>query len=103
MAAIAPVSWSVSLALEAAARFLWSASLASVSCGVSFALEAAVRFVWYASVAAVSCGVVVAIRRAIFVAAEDTLPVATLFLGGMSRKVTVTALAEVDIGESTDV
>jgi len=79
LGAIAPVSWGVSLALEAAGRFLWSASLDSGSCGVSLALEAAARFVWYASVAAVSCGVAVALRRAIFVAAEDTLPVATLF------------------------
>jgi len=61
---MSPVSWGVSLALEAAARFLWYASQASVSCGVSLALEGA-RFVWYASVAAVSCGVAVALRRAI--------------------------------------
>jgi len=40
-----PVSWGVSLALEAAAPFLWSASLTSVSCAVSLALEAAARFV----------------------------------------------------------
>ena len=73
-----PVSWGVSLALEAVTRFLWPASLASVSCGVSLALEAAARFVWHASVAAVSCGVTVALRREIFVAAEDTLPMATL-------------------------
>jgi len=53
--------------------------LASVSCGVSVALEAAARFIWYSSLAAVSCGVAVALRRAIFVAAEDTLPIGTLF------------------------
>jgi len=73
------VSWGVSPAVEAAARFLWSANLASVSCGFSVALETAARFVWYASVTAVSSGVAVALRRAIFVAAEDTLPMATLF------------------------
>jgi hypothetical protein len=74
-----PVLWGVSLALEAAARFVWYASQATVSCGVSLALKAAARFVWYASVAAVSCGV--ALRRAIFVAAEDPLPMTTLFFG----------------------
>ena len=36
-------------------------------------------------------GVAVALKRAIFVVAEDTLPMATLFVGGMSQKVTVTA------------
>ena len=81
-----PVSWGVSLALEAAARFLWYASLASVSCKVCLALEAAAQFVWYASVAVVSCGVTDALRRAIFVAAEDTLPMTTLFWVACRRK-----------------
>jgi len=91
LGAIAPVSWGVSLALEAAAPFLWSASLASVYCGISLALEAAEQFVWYASVAAVTCGVAVALLRETFVTAEDILPMAKPFLCGMLRKVTVTA------------
>jgi len=84
-----PVSWGVSPAVEAAARFLWSANLASVSCGVSLCPggRSTVRLVRECS----RTGVAVALKRAIFVAAEDTLPVATLFVGGMSQKVTVTA------------
>jgi hypothetical protein len=81
-----PVSWGVSPSLEAAARLLWYAIQASVSCGVSLALEEAARFVWYASVAAVSCGVSVAPGWAIFVAAEDTLPMATLFWVACRKK-----------------
>jgi len=56
------------------------------SCGVSVAREAAARFIWYASLAPASCGVAVALRRAIFVAAEDALPMGTLFWVGCREK-----------------
>jgi hypothetical protein len=36
---------------------------------------------WYASLTAVSCGVAVALSRAIFVAADVTVPTGTLFFG----------------------
>ena len=59
--------------------FLWWASLASVSCGVSLALEAADMFLRYTSLTSDPCGVSLALNRALFVAAEDTLPIGTLF------------------------
>jgi hypothetical protein len=78
-ASLASISCGVSLALEAAALFLWYASLASVSGGVSFAHEAADLSLWYASLASVPCGVLLALKRAFFVAAEDSLPIGTFF------------------------
>ena len=93
----------VSLALEAAAVFLWYASLASVSCGVSLPLGAVALFLWYASLASVPCAVSLALKRAVFVAAEDTLPIGTFFFGRHVAIPTVKACAEVCVGESTDV